>query len=388
MSGHFDWASLPTEIWMMCLQDSLGKESFRRAMELRSVNRQFRSMIDVFLAQGQAMTIRLPLSWGRPLNWVMGLISRKCPDLRSLSVRHNHDLTDAILAAIPAQFPKLETIDLYNPGTDITDDGISALGQLQQLKSISIIPSPDSLLTPAGIAHVVKERVDTLDSLMLVKPYLDEDAYAAVAKCTKLKKLCLTYDAITNDQFQAIARGCPNLASMTITNNEEHIKFEVPMPKIKKMYLGLDYSRVAAKHVESLVACCPNVVDLSLSNNEGVEGLELLAGLKHLTRLHISNARVGDADFETIASCCPNLTHLSLYYNPGRFTFRGLSKLKKLTKLNVSYCGITDEQLATIVQVVAGGSLRLLEVRSSDVTEEIRERAVEQLRAQKCFIQF
>jgi hypothetical protein len=79
---------------------------------------------------------------------------------------------------------------------------------------------------------------------------------------------------------------------------------------------------------------------------------------------------------------------LSLYYNPGRFTFRGLPKLKKLTKLNVSYCGITDEQLATIVQVVAGGSLRLLEVRSSDVTEEIREWAVEQLRAQKCFIQF
>ena len=125
------------------------------------------------------------------------------PSLRELGPSHCHKLTEGIVKEF-AGFPSLGV--LYVTGIDFTEAGLSELGKIEKLVSLSLAPC--NSLQPTGLS-IGDEEVGMIANLINLKllefkecPGISDESVALLSRLTALEMLNLE------------KRGSPNRASL------------------------------------------------------------------------------------------------------------------------------------------------------------------------------
>lgn len=191
--------------------------------------------------------------------------------------------------------------------TEITDQGLATLAQLDQLETLQL---SGSRITGGGLARLSPlVRLRTLD---LLETRLDPGTLEPLAELTALSSIELPATVLTDETLAVLGR----------------------LPHLKA--LDLAKSRVTDRGLASLTEL-KNLERLDLSETHVSDtGLAALLHLEKLTRLSLARTRVTG----------PGLTHVG--------------KLSRLTDLDLSGTGISDAHLASLSNLKELASLNLV----------------------------
>ena len=135
---------------------------------------------------------------------VSGACFKKWPArhaLETLKMDECPSLDDAVLHAIVASFPKLQTLELSGSAGAITTAGAAACTRLRGLTALKLVGEIASDAIAAEIA-----RIETLTQLNLGKAKITESGLSSLARLPKLGKLNLSNPPITDGALKALKK--------------------------------------------------------------------------------------------------------------------------------------------------------------------------------------
>ncbi len=251
------------------------------------------------------------------------------------SLKTIRGITDDQVLIRLADMPNLRGVESIGLSSElVTDDGMSCLTRLPNLKQLDIQQCP---VTNQGLENVVD--LQSLESLQLYKTDIDTDGLAQVADLPALKTLLLT----------SIRLGDTRLAPLAKFENLENLSLET------EDFLSDD-------DLES-VARLTNLKWLALSAEVITDaGAARLAALESLEELALTHANLTDASLATLSQL-KNLTSLTVN---GDFSDEGLERLSPLRRLK--YLTITGSQFspAAVSQLQKSLPLVYLSIETGD----------------------
>ena len=352
-----DWANLPNELMLRCMEFCLIDKTLKRAMEMRTVNKKFRSIVDMLLQMRTVVKLPTPVESGYTLQWVLDMISEKCPRLEELTVcigngTGEETITDDHLERFYRLFENLHTVTLTETEL-VSDRGYRALARLP-LRSVDVYVS--ELASDQCVVDIASECAETLETFLVYNGGPDGDrvlvtdrAAAAISTCSGLTKLHLYETPVHRASFDEIIRGCTELTDLYLTQSPG-----LDWAKLASLQalvsLELPICQLVDVELNTIVNSCPNLTKLDISENFLLSDYSALAGLPRLRDLSVAWCHLGDAAFQVIARSCPRLTHLSVTGNFEKFIgFTGLCRLYQLKVFEARSCKLTDTQLNAII---------------------------------------
>ncbi|XP_006849175.2 EIN3-binding F-box protein 1 [Amborella trichopoda] len=159
---------------------------------------------------------RLCIRGGRPSDAGLRLIALSCPGLESLSLWECGSIGDAGLEAIAMGCTLLRKLDLRNCPL-VTDKGLVAIAKTSSNLSSLTLEACPNVGDPA--LEATSKCSNNIKSLSLNNcPCIgDEGLRSMVSRLQKLKKLKLTRLKLSDKAFEAIAKYCSSLTSLTLT---------------------------------------------------------------------------------------------------------------------------------------------------------------------------
>ncbi len=266
--------------------------------------------------------------------------------------------------------PHLEALTVLRTlklgGAKIDDQALAAIGRLGQLRSLQLTDCP---ITNAGLP-----KLATLGELLVLKlsgkngaTTVDDDGLKALADLKQLKSLALDYLWVSEAGLAQLPKDSLEeiYLSQTLISDEGCQVFQ-QFPKLRK--LRLSRSQLTDEGLR-VVGELPNLQDLDLSENSLISdaGLQHLASAVKLQRLNLWRAPITDQGVQHLAG----LTEMQwLNLDNTRITDAALPSLREMQKLTFLHLGstaVSDKGLPDLEQLV---SLKELKVTRTAVTAE------------------
>lgn len=252
-------------------------------------------------------------------------------ELRVFEIR-SESLENDALAAL-STLPKLQKLTLNC--SRITDNGISFLGSIASLRSLSVL----------GLKHITEQAIEHLPQLQdldLRYTGADMNRPALWSRMQRLTRLNISVLPITDAQLRCL-KGATAL---------------------RHLYLGANYvvTGEGLKHLVKLP-----LVELDLGSCPQITAFEALAAFQSLRVLNLRRAKLGESDraLDYLPLC---LQELCLCYT--KLQNVGVSKLSKLVqlrKLGMYSCRhVTDEALVVLKELPC---LELVDCFRTSITE-------------------
>lgn len=294
------------------------------------------------------------------------MLGQHCHDLRDLSLRTCHLLTDIGVSALTA-CTELRTIDVSG-NTRITSQGIITLAQAcTKLEEIGI-PRCDEHIDLAVAALVI--HCSALKVVRCYSTYFTDTALQYLQNCILLHTLELKNSwkvgNVTSTALLQLLDHCVALQGLELSYVLLNTAGAAVRPQTttaaNNSLVYIEIERCTALTDSAFVALisrCPNVVHLDISGCTGLSDASILAVASHCTKklevLNISNiSAVSDASLCAIVQSCCHLR--SLRINGCRlltdFTARAIgNNCPNLRELSIVYCtNLSDVGIIEILQ--------------------------------------
>ena len=337
-------------------------------------------------------------------------LAQGCPKLDNLDISHFRKVTDVSIVAIAQHCPLLNTIRL--PGISISALSLSALStgcrHLLEIKLDSSCISEESVMSLAsslpllkvldvyGCRHVsdvcvehIAQSCRHLETIALPSTYLTSRSLIAIGTySTFLRSLHMSVSQIGDDGLIAVAIGCPELRTLTISDCLGPSRFTAVglaaiaqgCKKLQKVcmrdcrelletgYISLALGLSNLEHLNLqgctgatdatllAIAQCPYLKFLSIPGGEFSSNgfLRLADGCPLLEEVTFSYQRLlTDDALQSIAANCSGLRSIRLNHcvNISDTGVSALSACRSLELITLDHCSITDASLLALANI-------------------------------------
>lgn len=287
------------------------------------------------------------------------LVEGGLPTLKILRLPLTEDFGNT-LEVIAQNCPNLETMEIKdsNAYEVVLENGDGILAALSGCTNLEKVILPARTVTDAGLR--------------------------ALSMCSKLTVLELSDNAdVTGEGFEAISKGCPQLAELHLTN----IKARQDAPRLHTTQfhnlqkLALRFCQALRDaDISHLAATCPKLTDVDLYmcvNLTDISICHLSTGCPSLKQLNMVGVQFTDASFVQLAQTSTQLTHLQCTpYEPFEERVGVLAAFTHLTKLqhlSVERTNLLNDPLVLSTLLENCPQLHTVETMFAEVCQEIMD---------------
>lgn len=342
--SHYSGISFQASVQGMALQNTVTVKGIRHYEKVMG-KESFKSNKLTHLVVDDVQTTKIEL---------ISLI-RRCPNIIHLDLSNCRNITDATLRTLTQMLPNLETLNISRNRVEsddlryagcISDIGIHAIAtNCKKLKNLNIsIRKSSNEITPLGIRELVTNCKE-LQSLEMRHFDNSDNSWLDDIATIGLKLIALDVSGctgVTNDKLNKILKDCPNLERLSVTSNQvSNAMFDNIEHCLNLKHIHLESWNTNDQTLAILARICPKLESIDISNTREIskEGIASLAQFTNLQVLKICRIAI---PLEEIAKYCPNLRNL-IAVGCREVTDAGLKTLgkacPKLQEIDVSLAG-------------------------------------------------